>query len=119
MRFYFLDIAREHEASGVPVSPFVRNAILVFESHPLRSLMESLDTYNHTVWNETGGETVQRAIKYTIHDQDAINVGRRTRVELSAAGLLNVTTFREEILMTVTEEEFVPKMLELLEQRML
>ena len=107
MYFYFLNAAR-----GKPVSPFVQNAIRQYEFHSLRTLMEKLDEHNLAAW--TTDET--RVIQYSIRNQDIINLADCITVERTDDGLLCLTRWEED-LMSVSEEDFIPKVLELLQQR--
>ena len=104
----FLHTAHESEAEGKPVSRFVQNAIRQYEFHSLRSLMEKLDEHNRAI--------EAHIIQYRIINRDTINLTDCITVERNDDGLLCVTRWEEE-LMIVSEEDFIPKMLELLQQR--
>jgi hypothetical protein len=110
MYSYFLSLAQKDKSEGKPVHPFVQNAIREFERHSLIKLIERLDKYNLTA-NE------KHVVRYTFSDHDTINLRRRIIVERAADGLLCVKRWHEslpeEILMTVSEEDFIPKVLDL------
>lgn len=111
MYFQFLNAARESEAECKPVCRFVQNVVRQYEVHSLRTLMQKLDQHNLAIW--TTGKT--RVIKYSIRNQDTINLADCITVERTADGLLCVTRW-EELLMTVLEEDFISKVLELIQQ---
>ena len=113
MYFYFLNCAKEYQAKGKPVNQFVLNAIHLFEIHSLRTLMEKLDDHNLTIW--TLDET--QVIKYNIRNNGIIIIGNYITVEKTSDGLLCLMGREPEPLMTVSEEDFIPKVLELFQQR--
>ena len=116
MYFYFLDRAKEYKAKGKRVSWFVLNAIRQFENHSLRTLMEKLDEHNLAIWTVTTDET--RVIKYSLSMRNNdINLANCITVEKTTDGLLCLMGREQEHLMTVSEEDFIPKVLELFQQR--
>ena len=105
MYFYFSDLKRADEAAGKPVHPYVQNAISFYETHPLFELMKRLDEHNLAVTDK------KHFIKYSINDKDIINLKGRDTVERTDNGHYRVMRWEEHI-MTVSEDEFIPKVLE-------